>query len=493
MKGKIIWWVAALLLASATPAAAGQGQVAGLLQAGGTARLTAERARVDWQSPAMFEPLQVEPAGRSVQAGDRIVTDSLGRARLSLAADATATIYPDSNVTILDVPSRYLQLDAGTVLAQVSQPGAPVVIETAEGRVEASGRVLVHRLVDHRRGRNSTWVVVQSGQARVEGGGSQVTLAANQQTWMENSGRPEPPLEARRDLAGSQFFLIDDLTNGAIMDEEFLASGPPAQTPPFPLGPVLALAAVVMVGGLIVAAMRSRPRKTAPEYPAQVDAQRGHPPASLLIAGGDGQPIAITGELSIGRAPDNRLPIADALVSSRHARIFAQGGEYVIEDLNSRNGTLVNGQRVASQRLREGDQIRIGQMTFIFQRAGRPAPAPGAFQPQPAPGAPPQPAVQAAAGLLLPQGEFVAMRSATLAIGRAPDSQVVLADPLASSRHARLVAEPGGVVVEDLDSTNGTFVNDQQVSRQLLAPGDRLRIGQTEMVFQMEPGQERAV
>jgi pSer/pThr/pTyr-binding forkhead associated (FHA) protein len=336
---------------------------------------------------------------------------------------------------------------------------------------------LVHRLVDHRRSRNSTWVVVQSGQARVEGGGAQVTLAANQQTWMENSGRPEAPLEARRDLTGNQFYLIDDLTNGALMDEEFLASGSPAQAAPFPVGPALALVAVVMVGGLIVAAMRSRPRKTAPAYPAQVEAQRGLPMASLLIEGGAGQSIAIAGDLSIGRAPDNRLPIADALVSSRHARIFVQGGEYVIEDLSSRNGTLVNGQRVATQRLRDGDQIRIGQMTFIFQRAAGPAAAPGAPQPRPA-GRP-------TAGLLLPQGEFVAMRDAALAIGRASDNQVVLADPQASSRHARLVAEPGGVVVEDLDSTNGTFVNGQQVSRQLLAPGDRIRVGHTEMVFQM--------
>ena len=80
--------------------------------------------------------------------------------------------------------------------------------------------MLVHRLVDHRNNRTGTWVLVQSGQARVDGGGAQVTLGANQQSWMENGGRPEKPIEARRDLVGSQFYLIDDLTNGAILDEE---------------------------------------------------------------------------------------------------------------------------------------------------------------------------------------------------------------------------------------------------------------------------------
>ena len=126
-------------------------------------------------------------------------------------------------------------------------------------------------------------------------------------------------------------------------------------------------------------------------------------------------------------------------------------------------------------------EIRIGQMTLVFQSAG--------MQPV-KPGAPPAPAGRSRAGVQLAQGDFIAMHGPTLTIGRAPDNQVVLADQQASSHHARLVVEPDGVAIEDLGSTNGTFVNDQQTSRQLLAQGDRIRIGQAELIFRVGSGQE---
>lgn len=485
MRGKIAWWLLAILLALVTSAEASMGWHVGLLQSDATAQLTVERSRVSWQSPDMAQPDQVDSAGRPVQAADRISTDGLGRARLSLATDAFVTIYHDTELTLLDAPSRYLQLDEGTLMVQVSEQGMPVVVETAEGRVEAIGSVLISRLVDHRHNSSSTWVLVQSGEARVDGGGSQVAVAPKQQTWMENNGQPEKPLEARRDLVGNQFYLIDDLTNGAVMDEDLLASAPAAQTSAFPLWLVLTLGAVVMVGGLILAAMRSRPRTAIPSYPGpQAAPEAGFAPASLLFDGDGGRQVAIPGGLSIGRAPDNQLPVGDPMVSSRHARIFIQGGEYIIEDLASRNGTFVNDQRVTAQRLQNGDRIRIGQLIFTFQQAVRP-PLPSSAPP--APPGPPR------AGVQLAQGQFVAIQGAVLAIGRAPDNQVILDDPQASGRHARLVMDPGGVVVEDLGSTNGTFVNGQQVNRQLLTHGDRIRVGQTELIFQAGLGQEGVV
>jgi pSer/pThr/pTyr-binding forkhead associated (FHA) protein len=53
---------------------------------------------------------------------------------------------------------------------------------------------------------------------------------------------------------------------------------------------------------------------------------------------------------------------------------------------------------------------------------------------------------------------------------------------MVSRFHCRLTASTGGTLeVEDLKSTNGTFVNDQRVSRLVLAEGDRLRIGRVEL------------
>jgi hypothetical protein len=72
-------------------------------------------------------------------------------------------------------------------------------------------------------------------------------------------------------------------------------------------------------------------------------------------------------------------------------------------------------------------------------------------------------------------------------VGRDAASGVRLdGDEFASARHARIDPRPDGVWVEDLGSTNGTFVNGGQItSRRLLQPGDVLRVGETEL--RLEP------
>ena len=62
--------------------------------------------------------------------------------------------------------------------------------------------------------------------------------------------------------------------------------------------------------------------------------------------------------------------------------------------------------------------------------------------------------------------------------------EIVLEDPFASSRHARLALEGSVVVLEDLGSTNGTYLNGEPLSGpQPLHPGDRIRIGDSEFTF----------
>ena len=68
----------------------------------------------------------------------------------------------------------------------------------------------------------------------------------------------------------------------------------------------------------------------------------------------------------------------------------------------------------------------------------------------------------------------------TLQVGRAEACQVRLSDTYASSFHARIYSRDGSWYVEDLGSTNGTFVNDQRLAAPaLVQPGDRIRIGTT--------------
>ncbi len=70
-------------------------------------------------------------------------------------------------------------------------------------------------------------------------------------------------------------------------------------------------------------------------------------------------------ETVIGRAEGNQIRLTDNGVSRRHARFVAQRGQIVIEDLQSANGTLVNGQKIDQRTLNDGDKIRIGSTTML--------------------------------------------------------------------------------------------------------------------------------
>lgn len=65
-------------------------------------------------------------------------------------------------------------------------------------------------------------------------------------------------------------------------------------------------------------------------------------------------------------------------------------------------------------------------------------------------------------------------------IGRGPRADFVVDAALVSRIHCQLSALPDGLFVEDLKSTNGTFINDQRVRRSSLDAGDRLRLGRLE-------------
>jgi pSer/pThr/pTyr-binding forkhead associated (FHA) protein len=62
-------------------------------------------------------------------------------------------------------------------------------------------------------------------------------------------------------------------------------------------------------------------------------------------------------------------------------------------------------------------------------------------------------------------------------LGRASPADVILDAPLVSRLHCRLTAGARGLEIVDLDSTNGTYINDRRIKRAHLTPGDRLRIG----------------
>lgn len=71
-------------------------------------------------------------------------------------------------------------------------------------------------------------------------------------------------------------------------------------------------------------------------------------------------------EITIGRDEDCTIHLPVANVSRKHACLFARGEDFLVEDLNSTNGTLVNGVKVSRCVLRNSDQIRIGEARIQF-------------------------------------------------------------------------------------------------------------------------------
>ena len=73
------------------------------------------------------------------------------------------------------------------------------------------------------------------------------------------------------------------------------------------------------------------------------------------------------GEVVIGRSPDCQVTIEDPLISRQHARLVIDDESATLEDLNSRNGSRLNGERLrALQKLEDGDRIRLGAQELLF-------------------------------------------------------------------------------------------------------------------------------
>jgi pSer/pThr/pTyr-binding forkhead associated (FHA) protein len=92
-------------------------------------------------------------------------------------------------------------------------------------------------------------------------------------------------------------------------------------------------------------------------------------PRLVIMKGpGIGRDHAVATECVVGRATDVDFVIEDPGASRRHLRVSRAGDGYVVEDLGSRNGTLVNGARVQRQSLTDGDQIRVGGTEIVFRQ-----------------------------------------------------------------------------------------------------------------------------
>ena len=75
---------------------------------------------------------------------------------------------------------------------------------------------------------------------------------------------------------------------------------------------------------------------------------------------------------TIGRVEDNTFPIAEPSVSSHHCEVLLRGNDVVVNDLNSTNGTFINGQKITEGVLKPGQILRLGQIEVRLE-SDRPA------------------------------------------------------------------------------------------------------------------------
>jgi ABC transport system ATP-binding/permease protein len=185
-------------------------------------------------------------------------------------------------------------------------------------------------------------------------------------------------------------------------------------------------------------------------------------PATLLY---EGRRIPVDRTLTLGRADDNDVVLADERASRHHARIEQLGESFSIVDLGSRHGTEVNGELVAdgARPLQAGDTISVGDQLLRFLSGGETRVS---SREQP-----------------LADVETVAFEGKTLSIGRDPHNDVVLENPNVSRFHVELRREGEEVELRDLGSRNGTRLDGEPVDRGRLVAGSEVGIGPYRLVF----------
>ncbi len=189
-------------------------------------------------------------------------------------------------------------------------------------------------------------------------------------------------------------------------------------------------------------------------------------------------------EYGIGRADSNAIRLTDRNVSRKHAQLKRNGAGWLVRDLESYNGTYVNGGRVAGeQHVQHGDVVQLGDYRLEFvdeARVAAPPPPGAAPQPPPAHQRPDRLVV-----VVGPQpGQEFALDREHFTIGRSEDATMSINHGSVSRVHAELFAVGNGrFEIIDKGSANGIRINGQEVRRGFVEAGDALELGDVRLRF----------
>lgn len=238
---------------------------------------------------------------------------------------------------------------------------------------------------------------------------------------------------------------------------------------------------------LVIVLVRKDDSKTQSKPPSPAFGNPGM--WKLTIEDDEGQQTSLSlavDEYRLGRAESNTIRLTDRNVSRNHAILKKNGQAWVVKDLQSYNGTYVNGIRVVGDiTANHGDIVQLGDYRLeLINEALRPQPEAGV--PAQAPVVPP---VHMRPNRLVvvvgpqPGLEFPLDRD-LISIGRSEDANISINHSSVSRLHAELIALGNGrFEIIDKGSANGIRVNGVDLRRGILEAGDALELGDVRLRF----------
>jgi pSer/pThr/pTyr-binding forkhead associated (FHA) protein len=204
-------------------------------------------------------------------------------------------------------------------------------------------------------------------------------------------------------------------------------------------------------------------------------------------------------EIALGRAAVNNVVLDSAGVSRKHAKIFPDGADFYIIDLGSAGGTKLNGLRVPQKEkyiLKHNDIINIDKYDIKFQAMDELLTQSfneitdsdilevkllkkvlRALDKETIP------SVEVLNGASEGKKLFIADDMSEAILGRDPMADFQIEEYVVSRRHAKISRKWGGIVIQDLQSKNGVYINNRRVTEEALHDGDRIALGTVVLMF----------